>query len=95
MEYGSYVSSHSNEAGDYMNEAWQKEFHGRCVSCRNANTSTRKNEMQCNLVKSWSHGLPSRPGGTVFYQPVHKMFGCVYWADMDADMGIMKPEDKS
>lgn len=44
---------------------------------------------------TWFHGLPSRPGGTVFYQPVHKMFGCVYWVDMDADMGIMKPEDKS
>ena len=82
-------------------EEWIKEFHGRCVACNNANASPRKNEMQCNHLKSWFHGLPSRPGGTKFYEPVHKLFGCVYWepqdfrVNVDTDMGIMKPEDKS
>jgi len=100
LEHGGNVSSDSGNAGDRMkHEDWIKEFHGRCVACNNATHSTRKNEVRCQRSKAWDHGLSSRPGGTKFYEPVHKLFGCVYWepmessrVDTDADMGIIKSE---
>jgi hypothetical protein len=62
-------------------QAWWDEFRGRCVSCLHAQPSTRKHEMTCILEKAARNkGLPSRPGGTWFGEPVHKLFGCVFFA---------------
>jgi len=61
-------------------DKWYEDFRGRCVACSNAAPSTRKNEMICQLEKAARNkGLPSRPGGHWDGEPVHKLFGCVYW----------------
>lgn len=66
---------------------WWDNFRGRCVSCWSALPSTRKNEMRCENQKAWTRGLPSRGGGTKFYEPVHKMFGCVYYVSAKKKAG--------
>jgi hypothetical protein len=59
---------------------WWDEFRGRCVSCKHAVTSPRKQEMMCQLEKAArNHGLPSRPGGTWMGTPVHCLYGCVFF----------------
>ena len=63
-----------------QNNQWWDNFRGRCVSCRHSTPSTRKNEVLCQLqVASVFMGLPSRPGGSFTGQPVHKLYGCVYF----------------
>ena len=61
-------------------QEWWDNFRGHCVACGNAVPSTRKNEMLCQSSKAWNRGLPSRPGGTKFDEPVSKLFGCIYYA---------------
>ena len=63
-----------------MNEEWKKEFEGRCIACKWAAPSPRRKEMICQLEKAARNkGLPSRPGGSWFGEPVYKLFGCIYF----------------
>lgn len=66
-----------------LDKAWFEEFKGRCVSCERARQSSRKDEMLCNWRKAWNRGLPDRPGGMRDEEPVHKLFGCVYYVKAD------------
>ena len=68
---------------------WWDEFRGRCVSCTHATASTRKHEMMCQLEKAARNkGLPSRPGGSWMGEPVHKLFGCVFFESAIEDRRI-------
>ena len=59
---------------------WWDNFKGRCVACKYASPTTRSQEMLCGLEKAARNcGLPSRPGGTWMGEPVHKLFGCVFF----------------
>ena len=62
-----------------VESGWWDEFKGRCVACRNAVPSSRKNEMTCQSENARDKGLPSRPGGSWNGDPVHKLFGCVFF----------------
>lgn len=67
-----------------LDEAWFTEFAGRCVSCERARPSpARKDEMLCNWRKAWNRGLPDRPSGMRDEEPVHKLFGCIYYVRAD------------
>lgn len=62
-----------------MNNKWWSEFEGKCVACIHARSTPRKQEMECTYKKAALHGLKDRPGGTWMGEPVHKLFGCVYF----------------
>ena len=81
-------------------QAWWDNFKGRCISCSHSCPSTRIKEVLCQNRRAWDHGLPGRPGGSKFSEPVHKLFGCVYFApivdnrvNVDSNVGIIKPKE--
>ena len=58
---------------------WWDEFRGRCEACRHAFPSSRKCEMICSNDKARNRGLDSRPGGSWNGDPVHRLYGCVFF----------------
>lgn len=63
---------------------WYDVFRGRCVACRYAQPTTRAKEMLCILDKATRNfGLGSRGGGSWNGTSVSKMFGCIYFEDME------------
>lgn len=69
------------------NQEWWDNFRGRCVACKHSAPTTRKNELMCQLEKAArNRGLPSRPGGTWWGTPVHKLFGCVFFESYEQEI---------
>jgi len=55
-------------------------LHGKCVVCRFATKTKRKNEMQCCNPKAITFGIGAIGwGGGDPKAQVHKLFGCIYW----------------
>lgn len=60
-----------------------EEFKGRCILCRYATPSTRSKQMNCQNIQARNFGLPSRAGGGRMENPVSKLFGCIYWKNIN------------